>query len=114
MFAVKENSFVRAEKFLHQPNVVRRVNTCKGIKVVHDCEVCSREFKFRSPLQKHLSSHKDRNLQCNVCNRTFTRQDRFTRYIQPCTTYDQIVPSFVEEHELFHACSTIDISDTKV
>lgn len=98
MFAVKENSFVRAEKFLHQPNVVRHVNTCKGIKVVHNCEVCSREFKFRSPLQKHLSSHKDRNLQCNVCNRT----------------YDQIVPSFVEEHELFHACSTIDISDIKV
>ena len=98
----------------HQLNVVRHVKTCKGIKVLHKCEVCSREFKFRSLPEKHLSSHKDRNLQCNICNRTFTTQDRFTTYIQPCTTDDQIVPNFVEKHELFQACSTIDISDTKV
>ena len=99
------------KSFLHQPNAVRHVKTCKGIQIVN---VCSREFKFRSLLQKHLSNHKDRNLQYNVCNKTFTRQDCFTRYIQPCTTDDQIVPSFVEEHELFHVCSTTDISDRKV
>ena len=93
---------------------MRHVKTCKGIKVAHNCEVGSKEFKFRILLPKHLFSHKDRNLQCNVCNRNFTKQDCFTRYTQPCTTDDQIVPIFVEEHEIFHACSTTDISDTKV
>ena len=76
------------------------------------CNVCSREFKFRFLLQKYLSSHKYRNLQCNVCNRTFSRQDHFTRHIQSCTTDDQIVLSFAEEHELCNAGSTIDIPDT--
>ena len=47
-----------------------------------------------------------------IANRTFTRQDHFTRHIQLCTTDDQIVPSFVEEHELFNAGSIFYISDT--
>ena len=56
------------KSFLYQPNIVKHVKTCKGIMVMHSCEMYSRELKFRSLLQKHLSGHKDRNLQCNVCN----------------------------------------------
>ena len=40
------------------------------------------------------------NVMFAIANRTFTRQDHFTRHIQLCTTDDQIVPSFVEEHKV--------------
>ena len=76
--------------FLHQSNVVRHVNTCRGLqeKELFKCSVCQKQFQYKSLLLKYESSHNHRVYDCKNCQKQFKHIDHYSKHELSCNTED--------------------------
>ena len=55
--------------YSHQLNVVRHVNSCKGVqeRVMFECSVCQKHFHYKGLLLKHEPSQNQKVYGCKNC-----------------------------------------------
>lgn len=85
--------------FSHQASVIRHLKLCTGknraISVLLVCEFCSKEFKYKSKLDRHLKQCHSQSKKCLSCNLEFTIVYYFKKHIEVCCSiYEQFIPSF--------------------
>ena len=76
-------------------NLSRHIKSCLKVKQqLHKCSQlhCEKTFLYKSKLDQHLLSHQHTTYPCYYCNKTFKRNDHFTKHT--CNN-EMPTPSFV-------------------
>ena len=92
--------------FNHQPNIIRHVKGCNGVKEKKSfqCNKCQKTFSYQCRLEAHMKNHVNR---CDRCNKRFRKVDLFNEHRVHCVGSNnnidiQFIPSFtaVNDHSL--------------
>ena len=77
-----------------QPNMIRHIkDQCGKKKPLKQaiCQICSKDFKYKSFLKKHMHVHEKNHTQtCLTCNTVFRRKDHFISHQVHCFLPTQI------------------------
>lgn len=76
-------TFFRCEKtYLHQRHLTRHMRSeHEENPVQFPCTLCSKEFKCRTHLERHISSHTtEKTLNCAICAKNFAQMDHLKRH----------------------------------
>ena len=67
-------------------NAYLKNHRCKGLVVSKQCNICFKSFDKLWHLERHMKSHVSKPIMnCHLCNRKYTRKDKFDAHISTCT-----------------------------